>query len=84
MSFESRRSWRPSSVWHPMVLLLHFWLSKGAEATNLIIAEKSAGVPRREPSVGHNDRARRAQSEATYSASPNQYLAENDAHRHIT
>jgi hypothetical protein len=33
----------------------------GAEAANLVIAEKSAGVPRREPSGGHNDRARRAQ-----------------------
>jgi hypothetical protein len=27
---------------------------QGAEATNLVVAEKSAGVPRREPSVGDN------------------------------
>jgi hypothetical protein len=33
---------------------------QGAEAANLMIAEKSAGVPRGEPSVGHNDRASRA------------------------
>jgi hypothetical protein len=31
---------------------------QGAEATNLVIVEKSADVPRREPSVGDNDRAR--------------------------
>jgi hypothetical protein len=30
---------------------------QGAEATNLVIAEKSTGVPRGEPSVGRNDRA---------------------------
>jgi hypothetical protein len=33
---------------------------QGVEAANLIIAEKSTGVPRREPSVGGNDRARHA------------------------
>jgi hypothetical protein len=44
---------------------------QGAEAANLIIAEKSAGVPRKEPSSGHNDWARRALSEAASSASPN-------------
>jgi hypothetical protein len=32
---------------------------QGAEAANLIVAEKSASGPRREPSAGHNDRARR-------------------------
>jgi hypothetical protein len=32
---------------------------QGAEAVNLIVTEKSASVPRREPSVSGNDRARR-------------------------
>jgi hypothetical protein len=32
---------------------------QGAEAANLIVTEKSADVPRREPSVSGNDRARR-------------------------
>jgi hypothetical protein len=40
----------------PLTLLAQ----QGAEAANLVIAEKSTGVPRREPSGGHNDRARRA------------------------
>jgi hypothetical protein len=31
-----------------------------AEVVNLVVAEKSASGPRREPSVGRNDRARRA------------------------
>jgi hypothetical protein len=30
---------------------------QGAEAANLVVAEKSAGVPRGEPSVGRNDQA---------------------------
>jgi hypothetical protein len=64
----------------PLALLAQ----QGAEAANLVIAEKSASIPRREPSVGHNDRARRAQSEAASSASPNRYLDENDARRRIT
>jgi hypothetical protein len=51
---------------------------QGAEAANLIITEKSAGVPRREPLVGDNDRARRAQSEAASLASPNYHLYEHD------
>jgi hypothetical protein len=51
---------------------------------NLIVAEKSASGSRREPSAGHNDRARRARSEAASSASSNQHLAENDARRRIT
>jgi hypothetical protein len=33
---------------------------QGAEAANLVVVEKSAGIPQREPSVGDNDRARRA------------------------
>jgi hypothetical protein len=35
----------------PLALLAQ----QGAEAANLIVAEKSAGVPRGEPSVGRND-----------------------------
>jgi hypothetical protein len=57
---------------------------QGAEMTNLIIAEKSAGVPRREPSASSNDRARHARSEAVSSASPNCRLSEHDARRRIT
>jgi hypothetical protein len=59
---------------------------KGAKATNLIVAEKSADNPRREPSVDNpsNDRARRAQSEATSSANGNRRLADNDARWQIT
>jgi hypothetical protein len=33
---------------------------QGAETANLVVAEKSAGVPQREPSLGDNDRARHA------------------------
>jgi hypothetical protein len=33
---------------------------QGDGAANLIITEKSVGVPRREPSVSNNDRVRRA------------------------
>jgi hypothetical protein len=40
----------------PLTLLAQ----QGAEAANLVVAEKSAGVPRGEPSVGRNDRAGRA------------------------
>jgi hypothetical protein len=43
----------------PLVVLAQ----QGAEMINLIIAEKSAGIPWREPSVDGNNRARRAQSE---------------------
>jgi hypothetical protein len=57
---------------------------QGAEAANLIIAEKSAGIPRREPSVNGNDRARRDQTEAASSTSPNRRLSEHDARRRIT
>jgi hypothetical protein len=49
---------------------------QGAEAANLIVTEKSAGVPRREPSVGGNDHTRHARSEATSLASPNHHLSE--------
>jgi hypothetical protein len=51
---------------------------------NLVVAEKSTSVPRREPSGGHNDRARRARSEVASSFSPNRRLAGNDARRRIT
>jgi hypothetical protein len=64
----------------PLALLAQ----QGANAVNLVVAEKSASGPRREPSADHNDRARRARSEATSSASPNRHLAENDARRRIT
>jgi hypothetical protein len=40
----------------PLALLAQ----QGAEAVNLIVAEKSASGPQKEPSAGHNDRARRA------------------------
>jgi hypothetical protein len=33
---------------------------QGVEAANIIVAEKLAGVPRGEPSAGHNNRARHA------------------------
>jgi hypothetical protein len=55
-----------------------------AKAMNLIVVEKSVGVPRKEPSDGHNDRARHTRSEAASSASPNRHLVENDACWHIT
>jgi hypothetical protein len=64
----------------PLALLAQ----QGAEAANLVVAEKSASGPRREPSAGHNDWARSARSEAASSTSPNQHLAENDARRRIT
>jgi hypothetical protein len=57
---------------------------QGAEAANFVVAEKSANGLQREPSVGHNDQARHARSEAASSASPNRHLAENDARRCIT
>jgi hypothetical protein len=49
-----------------------------AEAANLVVAEKSAGVPRGEPSAGHNDWAGRARSEAASSASPRRHLSEHE------
>jgi hypothetical protein len=57
---------------------------QGAAAANLVITEKLTDVPRREPSGGHNDRARRARSEVASSFSPNRRLTENDARRRIT
>jgi hypothetical protein len=59
----------------PLALLAQ----QGAEAVNIVVAEKSVDVSRREPYVSHNDRARRARSEAASSGSSNRYLAENDA-----
>jgi hypothetical protein len=64
----------------PLALLAQ----QGTETVNLVVAEKSASRPQREPSAGHKDQARRARSEAASSASPNRHLAENDAHWHIT
>jgi hypothetical protein len=64
----------------PLALLAQ----QGVEAANLVVAEKSASGLRKEPSAGHNDRARRARSEAASSASLNRHLAENDARRRIT
>jgi hypothetical protein len=52
---------------------------QGAEAANLVVTKKSAGVSSWEPSVSDNDRARRARSEAASSASPNRRLSEHDA-----
>jgi hypothetical protein len=57
---------------------------QGAEAANLVIMEKSAGVLRRELSVGDNDRARHARSEVASLASPNRHLSDHDAWRRIT
>jgi hypothetical protein len=64
----------------PLALLAQ----QGVEVENLIVAEKSASGPRREPSADHNNRARRDRSEATSSTSPNRHLTKNDACRHIT
>jgi hypothetical protein len=59
---------------------------QGAKAANYVIAQRSTGNPRGEPSIGSrsNDRAKRTQSEATSSASGNRHLADNDARRRIT
>jgi hypothetical protein len=65
---------------YPLALLTQ----QRVEAVNLVVVEKSVSGPRREPSAGHNDRARRAQSEAAPSISPNQHLVENDARWRIT
>jgi hypothetical protein len=64
----------------PLALLAQ----QGAEAANLVVVEKSTGVPRTEPSGGHNDRARRARSEVASSFSPNRRLAGNGVRRRIT
>jgi hypothetical protein len=50
-----------------------------AKAANLAVAEKSTGLPRKEPFGDHNNRARRARSEVVSSFSPNWRLAGNDA-----
>jgi hypothetical protein len=63
----------------PLALLAQ----QGAEAANLIVVEKSAGVPRGEPSAGCNNQAGRAQSEAASSAKTNRHLSEHNAHRRI-
>jgi hypothetical protein len=59
---------------------------QGAKAVNYVIAERSAGNHRREPSIGNqsNDGARQAQSEAASSAHSNRRLANNDARQRIT
>jgi hypothetical protein len=57
---------------------------EGAEAVNLIVAERTTGVPHREPLAGNNDRARHARSEAASSASSNCHLSEHDVRRRIT
>jgi hypothetical protein len=57
---------------------------QGAEAMNLVIVEKLAGVPRGKPSAGRNNGAGRARSEAASSASPNRHLSKHDARRRIT
>jgi hypothetical protein len=64
--------------------LLALLAQQGAEAVNLIIVEKSGSGPQREPSAGHNDRARHARIEGASSASPNRHLVENDEHWRIT
>jgi hypothetical protein len=64
----------------PLALLAQ----QGAKAANLVVAEKSAGVPRGEPSAGCNNQAGCARSEAASSASPQRHLSEHDAHRRIT
>jgi hypothetical protein len=64
----------------PLALLAQ----QGAEAANLIVAEKSAGVPQGELSVGHNDRTWRARSEAVSSASLRRHLSKHDTRRRIT
>jgi hypothetical protein len=57
---------------------------QGAKAANLVVAEKSAGIPRGELFAGRNGRAGRARSEAASSASPNRHLSEHNARRCIT
>jgi hypothetical protein len=57
---------------------------QGVEAANLVVVERSAGVPRREPSTGDNDWARRARSEVVSSTSPNHRPFEHGARRRIT
>jgi hypothetical protein len=59
---------------------------QGAEVANFIIAERSVGNPRGEPSVDNrsNDQVKRARSEAASLASGSRRLADNDARWWIT
>jgi hypothetical protein len=50
----------PISCMVPDGSALAILAQQGAEAANLVIAEKSVGIPRREPLVGDNDQARHA------------------------
>jgi hypothetical protein len=54
---------------------------QGVEMANLVVVERSAGNPQREPSVGNrsNNWVRRARSEAASSASSSHHLVDNDA-----
>jgi hypothetical protein len=56
------------------------------EVANVVVAQRSAGNPRGEPSVSNrsDDREKRARSEATSSASGNHRLADNDTRWLIT
>jgi hypothetical protein len=67
-----------------MALPLAVLAQQGAQAANLVIAEKSVSIPRREPFIDDNDQAKHARSEAASSASPNSRLSEHDAWRRIT
>jgi hypothetical protein len=57
---------------------------QGVEAANLRVVERSTDNPPQEPSVGNQDRARRARSEAALPVSGNHRLADNDARCRIT
>jgi hypothetical protein len=57
---------------------------QGAETTNLMVAERSAGNPPQEPYIANQDWARHAQSEAASLVSSNHCLANNDVHHRIT
>jgi hypothetical protein len=57
---------------------------QGVEAANLMVAERSAGNPLQEPSVGNQDQEIHAQREVDSSVSSNRCLADNDAQCHIT
>jgi hypothetical protein len=71
---------RMAPVGSPLALLAQ----QGAKVANLVVAEKSASVPRGEPSASRNNWARHVRSEATSSASPNRHLSEHNAHWRIT
>jgi hypothetical protein len=63
---------------------LELLAQQGAEAANLIVAEKSASIPRGEQSASRNNRARHVRNEAASSASPNRHLSELDVRWRIT